>query len=253
MDVFEKNPGLGVVGHGYYAVDLDTPQKVLIEVERIHHLTLNEVADARRLNAICDLFGTSKLAVRKEVLDRILPVPEELIFMADAFIFYFATAAAGAVALPNPLCYYRVHAQNLYETKDRQRTRRRLEMQKCLVASLLEGSPRVEAPRLVRAALAEPWILNTERSLLSREGGSPWRTFQAEWATYRLCYSGANFGYKLFKAFVLVVTLVIPPRWFYQLKLWYGKMGLRRYREKVGNAVPAEPIRVRRERVASEI
>ena len=80
VDTFDKNPGVGVVGHGYYLVDMSTENYELVVPERTCRLTLNDKASARFLHGLASLLGTSKLTVRREVLDRILPVPEELVF-----------------------------------------------------------------------------------------------------------------------------------------------------------------------------
>jgi glycosyltransferase involved in cell wall biosynthesis len=252
-DVFEKNPGLGVVGHGYYEVDLDAPKSELVVPERTYRLTLNDVASVRLFQCARFFLATSRLATRKEVLDRILPVPEELIFSADAYIFILAVAIAGAIVLDRPLCYYRLHAENLWVTRDPGRLRRRLEMQECYVESVIPRLSSLGLPREVLAALVEPWRLDIELSHLSRDGGMPWRMFQAERATNRLAYAETSFGYKVFKALVLGLTLLMPPRRFFQLKQWYSERGFRRYREKLGSPVPAESIHLRREKVSLEI
>ncbi len=120
---------------------------------------------------------------------------------------------------------------------------------KCRIATSREFFPRLSTlniPREALAALAEPWRGDSERSQLARNGGSPWRTFQLERAFYRWTYGQTSLGYKLFNALTLGLTLCMPPRRFYQLKQWYAKRGIRRYREKLGNAVSADPVRVLR-------
>ena len=250
---FDKNPGLGAVGHGYFEVDLEEPKNDLVVPYGVYRLTLQDVAGARLFRLLESLMGTSRLAVRKEVLDRILPVPEELVFIADTYIYTLAVALAGAVVLDLPLCYYRVHAQNLYATKDPARGVRRFEM---LDHCMERVSPRLSAlgvSREVLAAFLEPFVLHMNRVHQSHDGGNPWRTFQLERAAYRLAYAQTSWGYKAFKALALGMTLVMPPRRFYQLKEWYSRKGFRQYREKLGTAVPAESIHLRRERVAMNV
>ncbi|MGO8733694.1 MAG: glycosyltransferase family 2 protein, partial [Terriglobia bacterium] len=251
VDVFEENPSVGSVGHGYYEVDLDAPKYELIVPERNCRLTLSDTAGARSWHTLCSFLGTSKLAVRKEVLDRILPVPAEIVFIADAFINILAVAIGGAIVLKSAPCYYRVHAENLFETVDPVRIRRRQEMVDCYVERVFQRLPVFGTPPEVLAALAEPWRVDNERAALSRAGGNPWRTFQAERASYRWTYGSASFGYKVFKALTLGLTLFMPPRHFYQLKRWYSETGLRRYREKLGNAEPGGAVRVLRHSVES--
>jgi hypothetical protein len=121
-----------------------------------------------------------------------------------------------------------------------------------MMESLYPRLSSLAIPPEVHAALIEPFKLDCERFSLARQGGNPWRTFQAERTAYHACFSGANLGYKVFKSLVLGLTLVLPPRRYYQLKQWYSTKGLRRYREKLGNAVPAQAVRVRSENVLLE-
>ncbi len=246
---FEQNPGLGAVGHGFYEVDTDAPKKFLVLPQRACRLTLKDAAAVRAEHHLFHLLGTSKLAVRKEVLDRMGPIPDELVFVADAYIFYLATAMAQALVLEQPLCYYRVHGENLYRTNDLGRLRASFEMRTRFLNSVMPQLAKLGMKNDVLAAMAEPWQLESERFYLSRQGGSTWRTFKTEMLAVRWAYRQTTFGYKVFKAFVLTLTLVIPPKRFYQLKDWYAKKGLRRFRVKLGDAVPVEPVRVIRSSV----
>ena len=74
---------------------------------------LSSVETARFAGRGLTLLGTSRLSVRREVLNRIGPIPTELVFCADTPILAFTLALGGAVILEQPLCYYRIHAANL--------------------------------------------------------------------------------------------------------------------------------------------
>ncbi len=184
--------------------------------------------------------------MRKEVLSRILPVPEELVFSADGYIIRLAAPIAGAIVLDRPLCYYRVHSGNLWMTRDSDRLRRRQDMEDCLGRGILARLPTLSLPPEVIAAYVEPSKVEWERAHLLAYGGRPWHTFQLEWATYRMSYAYMSFKYKVFKAFLLGLTLVLPPRRFYQFKNW-----LRRYGEKLGNVVEPGSVLIRRESVST--
>jgi glycosyltransferase involved in cell wall biosynthesis len=251
-EAFEKNPGIGAVGHGFFEMNVDPARSVVVVPEKTCRLTLNNADGARTFFSVSGLFATSCMATRRKVLDRILPVPEELIFAADGFVSFSSAAIAGAMVLDRPLSYYRVHQENLYSTRDPERLRRRQDMQDCLARNVYARLSGLGISSEIVAALCEHWNLDSESSRLSRHGGKRWETFQAERSAYRLSYAGASFGYKLYKAMVLALTLLIPPRRFYQLKQWYAEKGLRRYREKVGTPVPAQPIRVLRQSVENE-
>ena len=112
-EAFERNPEIAAVGHGYYEVRDDEPPREMFVPEKTCRLDLTSVEAARFANAGLTLLGTSRLSVRREVLNRIGPVPLEVVFF-DAPVFSFALALGGAVILDEPLCYYRQHSQNLY-------------------------------------------------------------------------------------------------------------------------------------------
>ncbi|PYV14568.1 MAG: hypothetical protein DMG21_17765, partial [Acidobacteria bacterium] len=246
VEAFEKNPDIGAVGHGYYRVDLINQKLESVVPERTCRLTLNNAAGARCFMALGGFLAPSMLAVRKRILDRIPPVPQELIFCGDAFIYTLAVAIGGAVVLDRPLSYYCVHGQNLFQTTDPERLRRRSEMTDRCWRELLPWLSKLGLARDANSMLTLAWRLDSEARCLSRQGGKRWRTFQNERARRRLAYRGGSLGYKVFKALSLGLTLLVPPPRFYQLKQWYARKGLGRMREKLGSPVSADLIGIRR-------
>jgi glycosyltransferase involved in cell wall biosynthesis len=65
-----------------------------------------------------DFHPTSALAVRKSILDRILPVPEELVIQADAYLSACALFLAPVSYLSDRLMAYRIHGENLWSVPD---------------------------------------------------------------------------------------------------------------------------------------
>ena len=250
VDVLENNPGIGAVGHGYCEVDRDGKRLWRVTPNVTCRIKVSDVATARTFEAVRSLMGTSKLAVRKELLDRILPIPEEHTYTADAFIFILASVMTEVIVLDQVLCNYRVYSEKQWEKRDPGRIRRRQRVQ--MVETLYPRLAALGIPREVHEALIEPFRQELESFELARQGGNPWRTFQAERAAYHSMYSNPTIGYKLFKALVLGITLVLPPRRFYQLKQWYAKRGFRRLREEIGKAVPAGTIGVRRVQASTD-
>ena len=113
-ETFEANPRIAAVGHGFYEVHDTEPAREMFVPAKTCLLDLSSVEAARLADAGLTLLGTSRLAVRREVLNRIGALPEELVFCADSPIVAFALALGGAVILDRPLCYYRQHSQNLF-------------------------------------------------------------------------------------------------------------------------------------------
>ena len=189
-------------------------------------------------------FGTSRITLRKSVLDRILPVPEELVVEADEYIFTLAPAIAPAQVLNQPLFHYRLHENNQFmiQNEDPVRLRRKQTSLAALVRYLPEALAKLGvSPEVIRTVLEPTWV-DAERMKLSLDGGKPWQTFAVERAAYDYSYVNPGLGYRLFKMLVLGLTLITPPRGFYRLRRWYAARGLRRLRRVVGEPTPAAPV-----------
>ena len=248
LEVFDKNPDVGVVGHGYYSVDVQGRPTASVVPDGIYRLHLRSPGEARVFDRLKAFLGTSRVAMRRNVLQRILPVPEELVFEADEFLWTVAVAISDAIVLDQPLFYYRFHEGNLFMARqhDEANARRRHRVFSTLLSHL---PPRLEAlgvPRETIGTALASLRNDAELLRLSLDGGRRWEMFQAERADYRLAYRKAGAGYRLFKGLVLAVTLVLPPRRFCQLKRWYAAKGLRKLRRLIGEPTLAAPIVERR-------
>ena len=244
LEVLEKNPQIGAVGHGYYEAHADGRPPVCIVPEKSFHLHFGDASAARLFGYLRGFLGTSKVTMRKAVLDRILPVPEELVIEADEFLFTLAVAIGGAIVLDQPLFHYRFHPGNLFQfqAQNTSKLRRKYNVLAGLLRTL---PPRLESlgiSREVVKAVLEPIWADAERIRLGLDGGSSLETFQVERAAYRLAYKDVSIRYRLFKGLVLGMTLLLPPRRFYRLRQWYADKGLRRLRRIAGEPTPAAPV-----------
>ncbi len=248
LDTFGRNPGVGAVGHGYYQVDTDGRMLQRVVPDKTYRLHLKDREGAQLFDRLKGFLGTSKVAIRRAVLERVLPVPEDLVYEADEFIWTLVVALSDAIVLDQPLFYYRFHTGNLFMTQhfDEEKAWRRYR----IFTSLLKQLPsRLEAfgilRELIPVALASLQV-DVERHRLSLEGGKPWETFLAERTADSLAYRDSSLGYRLFKAFVMLLTLVMPPRQFYGLRRWYAAMGLHKHRRLIGKPTPAVPVTIHR-------
>ncbi len=236
---FDANPHLAAVGHGYYEVKEDGTVAAVMSPDVRRYLKLDTPAHARELAPFRIFLGTSRLAIRRSVLDVALPVPPELPFF-DAFIFSHAIAISGAVILPDPLCYYRIHSGSLYAgdaAGKKNWTRYRL------LCGLLKHVPgrlaKIGIPEDVIFASMESDFVDRDRLKLILEGGKPSDTFRVERTAYRISCSKPSFGYRCFKSLTFLLALSMPPKAFYAIHGWYSKHGLRRIREWIGDASPS--------------
>jgi len=242
--VFAEAPEVGMVGHGFYQADSDGTVQARIVPERLFHLSARSLVDAREFARLKGFFGTSKVAYRRSVLERILPVPEELIIEADEFLWTVAICLTNAMLIPEPLFYYRFHAANFFMSQDRDT--RGLRLKHRALSGLLKHLPsrlaELGVPDGITAALLDLLRVDTDLLRLQLDGGSPLEMFYVERKTYQLLYGKTSLGFRLFKAGVLALTLIMPPRRFLGLKQWYSAKGLARIRRRFGEASPAAPI-----------
>lgn len=250
LAAFQKNPVIACVGHAYYEVD-ENGSILSTIIPTSDRLRLENPRVAQLSSSLRVFLGTSRLAMRRTVLDRTLPVPPGLPFF-DNFIFSQAVAISGAILLLDPLCYYRLHSQNLYvpSAASNPRAQQLRGTKYKLLSGLLENLP----PRLSSLGIPAETIdafLDSDRLELRQlslilNGGKRSETFRLERESFRLDYRNPDLGYKLFKYFVLCLTILLPPRAFYRLRSWYGKNNLSSLRKCLGDASPAVPLVERR-------
>jgi hypothetical protein len=245
VDAFEKNPQAGVVGHGIFQIDSATGNGSALSPEQPGYFELRSDAGAQKFRNFMCFLGTSRVAIRRSLLEKVLPIPDALVIEADEFMSAVAIAHGGAYLLSQPLTYYRLHDQNQYQFRGADTSRLRRKMNS--LASLERELPaRLAAARVPASAVKiviEPLHIAAGQMKLNLDGGMPWETYRLERALFRLAYSKTTPGYRVWKEMTLAVALCMPPRWFYRLRDWYAERNLRRYRGAVGEPVPAAPIR----------
>lgn len=238
LEAFERNPGIATVGHGFFEVKGDASVDGYVVPERVCRLDLAGAEPMCNVLSGRIFLGTSKLAVRREVLQKIGPIPEELVFCADTPILTLAFALGGAILLDKPLCYYRLHSENLFEFEagDTAKTRRRSEIARCHLRILPPRLVALGVPPETVAAFFAPERLELERFRLSREKASRLDTFRTERKAFEVNYKNVSAGYKVFKWLVAFATLLMPPRQYYKLRSWYGRTRLSSVRSLIGDA-----------------
>ncbi len=243
---FASHPELAVVGHAIWDVHSDTANTVLIRPQREYELRLTSREDAKLFSQLKGFFGTSRVAIRKAVLEKVLPIPQDLVVEADEFMSTVALAIGGGVVLQRPLTHYRLHAGNLFQfsSVDKAKLLRKFTVMDCLARELPGRLALCGITRASIDAIVEPVRVDAERMRLMIEGGKARQTFAVERASFSLDYGKVSRSYRLFKAFVLGLTLVMPPRRFYKLRAWYSKTRLRKVRGLLGEPSPAAPVLV---------
>jgi glycosyltransferase involved in cell wall biosynthesis len=235
LEALEAKPELGAASHGYFEYHEETGEKRargLAGKRFVNVATLEAVEEARTAWPYL-LMGA--LTVRRKVLEWIMPIPEELVFMADSAI-QVAAIVMGAVVLEEPLFYYRHHGTNLWaiDAGNREKLRRRCEMTDLVYERLYEMLLKRGVEREKVARLIDPNWVEIRRLMLRTFGGSPLRTFATEMKAFESEAKGAGWGYRVFKYGVTgAPMLLLPPRVFYRMRDWYARENLGKLRSRV--------------------
>lgn len=117
IELFNQNPGSGWCFHELEEVDRDGQPTV--ERNR-HKITSFEVVNLRHILTDGKNFthwfpATSGLGFRRDVLNKILPMPETFRVSADALIRLAAIYFSPGILSPEMLATHRQHGKNLYE------------------------------------------------------------------------------------------------------------------------------------------
>ena len=246
-EALRANPEFGVVGHGLYEVGELGERHFSNVPNRQYSCRLRTLEEANQFTELMSFLGTSRLAMRKNVCLRILPLPEQLVIEADEFLVTLAVALSGCIVLENPLTNYRLHAGNLYQFTEFSETKleRKCASLTCLVKELPPRLSESGASAAVIQFLTMPNWIQATRSRLALGNGHVWETARVEHLAFRHAYSHASFGYHIFHTAVLAAACVVPPRVFYRLRNWYAQRGLARARGAMGTPVSKPGLFVR--------
>jgi glycosyltransferase involved in cell wall biosynthesis len=240
---FDSHPDVAVLGHAIQQVDAIEQTSFLTIPPSECEVSFDSVEGAALFRQMMCFFGTSRLAIRREIALDVLPIPERIVIEADEFLAIAATAQSRAALLAEPLTFYRLHAANHYHMRrpDERRLRRTLQSLHALASELPSRLASANIPPAAISALVEPLSNSARRLKLRLDGGSPWSTFIVERAERRLWHATAPLGYRLYAFASLAAALLLPPRLFYRLRDRYASSPLRRVRGILG-----EPIQLSR-------
>jgi glycosyltransferase involved in cell wall biosynthesis len=244
VEHFEENPQIGVVGHGIYQVDIVSGRILKTVPPAADDISFSTGAGAACFREMMCFFGTSRLAIRSEIARAVVPIPESLVIEADEFLAIMSIVQSKAGLLCDPLTFYRLHEDNLYQMRgDDSKKRERLYLSISALADAL--STRLTTAEIGAEQmrwLVRPLQLQAKKLKLALMGGMPWETFQAEKAERRVNYASRTFAYRIFEWCSLGLTLIMPPRRYYQFRSWYGASRLRKIRGVLGEPVPSSRV-----------
>ena len=221
-EVFASHPEVGITGHSITEIMLDGRQRV----ERLREDTrfqANSPEGARIFRTRKNFLGTSRMAIRTELLRNILPVPVSLVIQADEYLFTMVAVLSEAVVLAEPLTFYRHHRSNLFQISahDPVKLRRKLEVFQALSKVLSEQLELHKMEPAVLKKIVGTVDLESTQLRLILDGGYPWETVYTELKTMFVLHHDAALWQHLFSCARLLPAVVMPAdtyyRWRHQL------------------------------------
>lgn len=230
MQAMDADPAVGIVGHGIVIIFLDGRR----QTETLRGgfcFQANTVEGAQLFRRRGSFMGTSRMAIRADLLRRIGPVPESLIVQADEYLFTLASVLSSARILPETLTYYRLHDSNgfLLSVYNPQLLRRKQRVLAALCDALRHELRALHTSPEVTALIVELIGLQADQLRLILDGGWPWETVKTERQIYKVIHPDAPLLHRIFKVFTLLPACAMPPRLYYaaQQKLATSDLYLR--------------------------
>lgn len=241
---FVDNPSTGVVGHGIIQVENDSAKATTLRPGSTGYFDMRTIQGAQAFRNFMCFLGTSRVAIRRSSLRFVLPIPESLVIEADEYMSAVAVAAEGAVLLDEPLTFYRLHDENLFQFRqdDAVRLRRKTNALNYLANELPSRLASLGVSPEAISIVVNPIHVSVSRAKLILDGGWPWDTCRVEFADFRNSYASVGAAYGAFKLLSLATTMLMPPRAFYALRSWYSASGLRQWRKLLGEPEPKARI-----------
>ncbi len=193
MRAMNSDPAVGIVGHGIVIISLggQRQSETLRAGFRFQANTVEGVYLFRRRGSF---MGTSRMAIRADLLRRIGPVPESLLVQADEYLFTLASVLSSAQILPETLTYYRLHDSNgfLLSVHNPQLLRRKQKVLAALSDALRRELDALHTSPEVTALIVEFIGAQADQLRLILDGGWPWETVKTERKIYRVSHSGST-------------------------------------------------------------
>jgi glycosyltransferase involved in cell wall biosynthesis len=220
---FSANAGVALVGHSITEVLADGTQRSEL-VRDVPRFQINSVDGARAFLLRKSFLGTSRMAFRRSLLQRIGPVPESLLIEADEFLFTLGAVFSEVLLLREPLTFYRLQGQNLYQISGRQEAplRRKHGVLVALAAALHERLAKENVPEEIRNTIVDSALTEADVLRLALGEGTPLDTFRTELHAYDHSHGHASAGRRALKVLSLLPALLLPPRQYNALKRKLG-------------------------------
>lgn len=227
VEAFSANPEVGLVGHSVTEVLVDGTQRSEL-VRDSPRFCIDSVSGARIFRIRKSFLGTSRMAYRAATLRRIGAVPEELSIQADEYLFTLGALFSEVLLLREPLTFYRLQGQNLFQIGNCNLPA--LRRKHAVILALMESLRRRFADEHLPLDISKLVLdaVQSEADVLRQSlgEGSPLDTFRAEIRSYNLSHEHASPLRRLMKYASLFPALFLPTRNYNALKQWVSSNSL---------------------------
>lgn len=210
---FGTHRDVGMVGHSVTEVlsDGSERQELVLEAPQFR---IDSVPGARLFRMRKSFLGTSRMACRVDLLRRIGPVPNALIFEADEFLFTLGALFSNVLLLREPLTYYRLHDKNLFQLGPTNHAG--VPRKRNVILALIDALRKRFAEEQVQDDVANVVLetLQNEADMLrlALGQGTSFDAFRAEVQNYRIFHERASATRRWLKYISLLPSLLLSPR-----------------------------------------
>jgi len=216
---FSENPEVGLVGHSITEVLAEGARRSEL-VREFPRFRLDSITGARLFRRRKGFLGTSRMSFRAELLRRIGPVPEALTIQADEFLFTLGALFSEVLLLREPLTFYRLHGQNLFQVSDGSPAalHRKHVVLLALAGSLRRRFAEEHVTEELSKTVIEAIQAEADALQLCLGGGTPFDTIRTELRTYRIDHEHVSAFRWTLKLLSLLPALFLSPRQFTKWK-----------------------------------
>jgi hypothetical protein len=221
VETMRADATIGMVGHAIIE-SFDDGKRKIVALDDSERLSLSTARASQVFRLHRAYLGTSRLTLRAEIARKLVPIPEELVFEADEYLFTIAGVLSEFVILKDALTHYRIHGGNLFVTASRESDglRRKQRVLAALFRTLGRDLRAHGAPDEVIDCVLEIVGAEAAQLRLMLDGGVPWDTYRAERTIYRIQHADASWTQRVFRQVTTIPALLLPPRWFYAARSW---------------------------------
>jgi glycosyltransferase involved in cell wall biosynthesis len=219
INAFSSQSAVGLVGHSITEVLADGARRSEL-VRDSPQFRIDSVAGAHIFRLRKSFLGTSRMAFRADLLRRIGPIPEALVIEADEFLFTLGALFSEVLLLREPLTFYRLQGQNLYQISDGNLSslRRKHAVILALAGALRRRFAEEHVPADICNVILDAVQSEADMLRLSLGDGSPLDAFRTEIRSYDLSHEHASPLRRLLKYISILPALFLSPRRYIALK-----------------------------------